>query len=309
MSKKDELQKEQEEYWREEVEQLRADSIHSSSELGTEVLNIIERFVQKQLYRNRTELFQSYSKLMNALVRSKPLMALFYTYSHRIFDRIDSLPKEERDIQKIKKFLLEELQTIRSEIITHQKALSKFSARLIMDQYLVLTHSASKAVEAAILEAKKRKKHFRVICTESRPQQEGTQFALRLARAGIKTTLITDAEMCEAIQKCNFVITGADRITETSFINKTGTYTAAILAKEFHIPFYIIAGTTKILPKRTYPAKFVSSHESQIYDKKVTNLTIENFYFEEIPLSLVHKIICENGIFETEEFSERYLNF
>ncbi len=105
MSKKDELRKEQEEYWREEVEQLKADFTHSSSELGTEVLNIIERFVQKQLYRNRTELFQSYSKLMNAIVRAKPLMALFYTYSHRIFDFIEALPKDDRDILMMKKIV------------------------------------------------------------------------------------------------------------------------------------------------------------------------------------------------------------
>jgi translation initiation factor eIF-2B subunit delta len=309
MSKKDESEQEKAEYWREEVEQIRVDSIHSSSYLAAQALNIIERFVQKQLYHNRTELFQSYSKLANAIVRSKPLMALMYTYGHRILDFIESLPKEERDIKKVKKQVLEEIKTIRSEATARQKTLSKYAARLIMEQHTVLTHSASSIVELALLEAKKRKKHFRLICTESRPQQEGAQMAMRLAKAGIKTCVIIDADLSRTIKESNFVITGTDRITETSFINKTGTYVAAIIAKEFNIPFYIIADTAKILPKRTYPAKYLSTDENMVLEKKITHLTVENFYFEEIPLRMVHKMVCETGIFETEEFMERYLNF
>jgi len=309
MSKKTELEKEQPEYWREEVQQIKSDSIHSSSYLAAGALDIIERFVEKQLYNNRTELFQSYSKLVNALVRSKPLMALLYTYGHRILNFIENLPKEERDIRKVKKQVLAEIINIRAEAAARQKTLSKFAARLIMEQHTILTYSASSAVEAALLEAKKRKKHFQVICTESRPLQEGTRLALSLAKAGIKTNLIADADLTRTIQGSNFVITGTDRITEASFINKTGTYAAAIVAKEFNVPFYIISDTAKILPKRSYPAKFASGNESQLLEKRVNNLTVENYYFEEVPLSLVHKIVCETGVFETEEFVERYLHF
>jgi len=309
MSKKVELEKEQLEYWQEEVEQIKADSVHSSSYLAVEALNIIERFLEKQTYHNRTELFQSYSKLVNALVRSKPLMALLYTYGHRILDFIEALPKEERDIRKVKRQVLEEIQNIRNEAAARQKSLSKFASRLIMEQHTILTHSASSAVEAALMEAKKRKKHFRVICTESRPLQEGTQLAIRLAKAGIKTSLIVDADLTRTIPESNFIITGTNRITEASFINKTGSYTAAIVAKEFNVPFYIISDTAKILPKRTYPAKFISGNEQQIMEKRINHLAIENYYFEEVPLSLVHKVVCETGIFETEEFVERYLHF
>ena len=69
------------------------------------------------------------------------------------------------------------------------------------------------------------------------------------------------------------------------------------------------AASAKILPKRTYPAKYISVNTQEILDKKVTDLTVENYYFEEIPLSYAHKVICEEGIFETEEFIERFLKF
>ncbi len=309
MSKKDEMQKKNEEYWREAVEDLREDSSRSSMSLADASLDIVDRFIEKQIYNNRTELFQSFSKLVNALVRAKPLMALIYTRTHRILDFIEDLPKDERDILKIKKLVLQEIQDIRSETVQRHKSILKFGARLVMDQHTILTHSSSRMVESILQEAKRLKKHFRVICTEGRPLFEGREMAKRLAKSGIKTKLIPDADLSRAAQEANFIITGTNRVTETSFINKTGTMTAAVVAREFNTPYYIALDTAKILPKRTYPAKFVSENEKEILEKRVANLSADNFYFEEIPLAYVHKVICEAGVFETEEFNERFLKF
>ena len=174
------------EYWREDVNEIREDSIHSSVYLSDESLNIIEKFIKKQIYRNRTELIQSLSKLINALVRSKPLMALIYNRSHRILDFIEDIPKDERDISKIKNMVLNEIKLIREEFIKKKKAITKLGARLILDQHIILTHSSSSIIESIFLQAKKLKKRFRLICTESRPLMEGTQLALRMAKAGIR---------------------------------------------------------------------------------------------------------------------------
>ncbi len=309
MSDQENSEKKNQEYWRSEVDEIRKDSVHGSHFLADQSLDIIEKFIQKRDYNNRTELFQSFSKLVNALVRAKPLMALIYYRSHRILDFIESLPKEERDIKKVQKMVLNEIQVIRTESVEREKSLIKFGARMILDQHTLLTHSSSRVVEKILLEAKRLKKHFRVVCTESRPLYEGRDMAIRLAKAGIKTRLIADADLPRVMNEVNFVITGVDRITETSFINKTGSYAAAIVARENEVPFYIALDTAKILPKRSYPAKFVSVNEWEIFDKKVNELTVENFYFEEIPLSYVHKVVCEAGIFETEEYFERFLNF
>jgi translation initiation factor 2B subunit (eIF-2B alpha/beta/delta family) len=309
MSKPEKFDDKKTEYWRKEVEKIKKDSTHGSIYLADQVLDIIENFIKKQLYKNRTELFQSFSKLTNALVRAKPLMALIYTRSHRILDFITNIPKEERDIKTINQLVLKEIDEIRKESIQKQKSLIKYGSRLILDQHMILTHSASTVVESIFLEARQLKKHFRVICTESRPLLEGTQLAIRLARANVKTRLIPDADVARVMNEVNFLLTGADRITESSVINKTGTLNAAIVARELNVPFYIAIDTAKILPKRIYPAKFQPSDEREILDKKYSELIVENYYFEEIPLSYVHKVVCEAGIFETEEFIERFLNF
>jgi translation initiation factor eIF-2B subunit delta len=176
-----------------------------------------------------------------------------------------------------------------------------------MEQHTVLVHSASKIVESILFEAKRLKKRFKVVCTESRPLNEGSEMAYRLSKAGVKTKLITDADIARAINEANFVLTGTDRITETTFINKTGTHTLAILAKQINKPLYVAGETDKILLKRTYPVRFTQHNYQEVFDKKNANLTVTNIYFEEIPLSFVDKMIIEDGIFELKEFIDRYL--
>ncbi len=301
------IDEKKQEYWRPQVDEIENDSLHGSQYLAEETLKVIEDFIQRQEYRNRTELIQSLSKLGNALVRAKPLMALIYSRAHRILDYIQTLPKEERDIVSIKDNVLEEIKKIRTESAEKQKIITRLGARLILDQHVVLVHSASSIVEAILREARRLKKRFRLICTESRPMFEGTQLAKRMAKAGIKTTLIPDSDITRAVQNAHFVLTGADRITENTFINKTGTGAIAIIADQLNKPFYIAADSDKILLKRTYPVRFRSVNHDQLCKGSINNITIQNNYFEEIPTRLLHKIICEVGIFERDEFFERFL--
>ena len=120
MLNSDKLEKKNQEYWRSEVDKIRKDSLNGSHYLADEALVVIEEFIQKKLYNNRTELFQSYSKLVNALVRAKPLMALIYARSHRILDFIENIPKEERNIKAVQKMVLNEIQNIRKESATRE---------------------------------------------------------------------------------------------------------------------------------------------------------------------------------------------
>ncbi len=295
------------EYWRPQVQEIQEDSIHSSAYLADKALNIIEEYIHKRLYRNRTELIQNLSKLGNALVRAQPLMALIYNRAHRIIEFIQEIPREEKDINVIREMVLKEIQQIRTDFIERQKSITRLGARLILDQHTVLTHSASSVVENILLEAKRQRKRFRLICTESRPRYEGVELAKKMARAGIRTRLIPDADITRAVNDAHFVLTGADRVTENTFVNKTGTGALAVLAKELNKPFYIAVDTDKILLKRVYPTRFRSVHEQEILAEEVPNLTVQNYYFEEVSLSYLHKIISETGIYEVEEFIERFL--
>ena len=78
-------------------------------------------------------------------------------------------------------------------------------------------------------------------------------------------------------------------------------------AKYFNIPVYLISETAKILFEQDRAVKFRKRNAVEIYDNKNNDILVDNYYFERIPLLLIDKVICENGIFDTEEFKKWYL--
>jgi translation initiation factor 2B subunit (eIF-2B alpha/beta/delta family) len=220
---------------------------------------------------------------------------------------IQNIPKEQKNIEIIKKATLEEIQRIRKRAESATKNVVKLGGRLILEHNTLLTHSASSIVENILVDARKQKKRFKVICTESRPLYEGAAMAKRLAKAGVKVTLIPDADIARAIEESHFVLLGTDRFTETHFINKTGSYAIGCLAKHMNKPLYIAGESDKVLLKRNYPVRFLPEDPQEVLKEKINNLQVQNIYFEEAPIEFVDKIVLEDGIFERKEFIDRYL--
>jgi methylthioribose-1-phosphate isomerase len=103
------------------------------------------------------------------------------------------------------------------------------------------------------------------------------------------------------------VLVGADRIVRDAVINKIGTFTIAVLAKEHGIPFYVAA------PKSTFDLRRRSS-EVVIEERSSEEVTSVdsvriapegvkalNPAFDVTPLDLVTAIICESGILFKED--------
>ena len=307
MSDNESLSNTKKEYWRADVSKIKEDSIHGSGYLAGKALDVVEEFVNRELYKNRTELLQSLSKLSNALVRAKPLMALIYNRTQNVIDFIHNIPKEEKKIQIIKQAALDEIKRIHKEADIKFDRIVQFGSKIIMDNHSVLVHSYSNLVYSILVKARKLNRHFSVICTESRPNNEGSKMALQLAKAGIKTRLIIDADIVRSVNEVHFILTGMDRLTETTFINKTGTQSLALLADSLNKPIYVAGETDKILLKRTYPVRFLQNNAAEVFKEKHSNLTVSNIYVEETSLKYVNKIIIEDGIFELKEFIDRYL--
>jgi len=91
-------------------------------------------------------------------------------------------------------------------------------------------------------ELKKAGKQACFFVCETRPYLQGTRLTFwELRKNDIKCKLICDSQAASLMQKkkVNCVVTGADRATKKGdVINKAGTYSLALLAKHFNIPFY-----------------------------------------------------------------------
>lgn len=204
---------------------------------------------------------------------------------------------------------------IHDDDIASCRAMGEFGAALFPDRARVLTHCNAGALATAgygtalgvIRSAHRLGKINRVFADETRPVLQGARLtAWELVNEGIPTTLITDsmAGFLMSRGEINCVVVGADRITGNGdVINKIGTYTVAILAREHGIPFFVAA------PRSTFDLRTASGAEVTIEERDPGEVVqmggvrtappgvdVRNPAFDVTPQALVSAIVCETGV-------------
>ena len=135
----------------------------------------------------------------------------------------------------------------------------------------VLTFSNSSSVRKTLIHHKD--KISEVICCRSLPLGEGKNLAELLSESGINVTLIEDSEAARYLSRCDFVLIGADAVTEEFFVNKVGTLQLILAARYFATPVYVVVSILKRIEKQHYLAEKLER------------------YFEKIDTSLITEII------------------
>lgn len=150
-----------------------------------------------------------------------------------------------------------------------------------------------------------------VIVLEGRPRYEGREVALALHKAGIATTLITDAQADIFLPRCRAVIVGADSVLANGdILNKAGTALLAWAARGHGLPLYVLCETLKIA---TYAwtgdlTQLEEKEAEEVWEHSVQGIAIHNFYFDHTPARLVTKLITEQGILSRQEIRQEALN-
>ncbi|MGQ9507272.1 MAG: S-methyl-5-thioribose-1-phosphate isomerase [Candidatus Bathycorpusculaceae bacterium] len=234
-----------------------------------------------------------------------------------LFWAVDRILVKARDFsgsaEALATFVVEEAKRIADEDAAANRMIGEYGAELIRDGDVVLTHCNAGALATVdygtalgvIRAAWEKGKKIRVIATETRPKLQGARLTTyELKRDGIPVTLITDNMVGYVMYKriVNKVVVGADRIVQDAVINKIGTFTVAVLAKEHGIPFYVAA------PKSTFDLTHRSA-DVIIEERKPEEVTqigslriaaegvgVLNPAFDITPLKYVTAIICESGI-------------
>jgi ribose 1,5-bisphosphate isomerase len=223
-----------------------------------------------------------------------------------------------RIIAKVKEASEDNVETIREVISTAAKEflkdldksgelIAEIGAKRIRDKAVVFTHCHSSTVVNILKRAKDQGKSFEVICTETRPLFQGRITAGELVEAGIKTTLIVDSAARFFMNEADIVIVGADAITsEGNVVNKIGTSTIALIAKEARTPFYVASELLKFDPETMYGdyEKIEERSPEEIWGNPPKTLTIRNPAFDVTRREFIHGIICEEGIISPHSIVE-----
>lgn len=148
---------------------------------------------------------------------------------------------------------IDEAIAIHNEDIEMCRKISEYGLSLLKDGDGILTHCNAGELATSrygtglgpLILGKEKGYTFHAFVDETRPLLQGARLtSFELESHGIDTTLICD-NMASLVMKkglINAVLVGADRIAANGdTANKIGTSGAAILAKHYGIPFYVLA--------------------------------------------------------------------
>jgi len=163
-----------------------------------------------------------------------------------------------------------------NSICTFQKLLFddsyiKNTSILFNSKKKVLTFSNSSSVRNILIHYKEALSE--VICCRSLPLGEGQFLNEKFVEEGIFSTLIEDSEAARYFPKCDFILIGADAVTEDFIVNKIGTLQLVLTARHFTIPVYVAVSKLKKIERKHYLAEKLEQ------------------YFERIDISLITEII------------------
>ncbi len=198
------------------------------------------------------------SSLADALEDANRVLAGSRPTAVNLFWALDQMRRVQRSVPEasgpaLAAALLAGARKLLSDDLAACHAMGDFGAALLPEPARVLTHCNAGALATAgygtalgvIRSAHRRGKLERVFAGETRPVLQGARLtAWELVNDQIPTTLITDsmAGFLMARGGVNCVVVGADRITANGdVVNKIGTYSLAVLAREHRIPFFVAA--------------------------------------------------------------------
>jgi ribose 1,5-bisphosphate isomerase len=180
--------------------------------------------------------------------------------------------------------------------------LAMATLKLLPCQASVLTFSYSSSVLAVLLEGQAHRRVTAVLCTESRPMQEGQHLARQLAGAGIAIQFGVDTAMATFAPRANIVLVGADSLTAGGVVNKLGTTGLTLVARHAGLPCYVIGDRHKWFPVAAPAPVFGEIQPAvEVWPEPPAGVSIWNTYFECTPLELFSGIIGEEGLLAPED--------
>ncbi|KAH1027674.1 translation initiation factor eIF-2B subunit alpha isoform X1 [Dendroctonus ponderosae] len=186
----------------------------------------------------------------------------------------------------------------------------KFASKFIADGSKILTHSRSRVVLQTFCHAFKLGKKFEVFVTQSGPDNSGIQMHNELRAYGIRSTLILDSAIGYVMEQIDFIMIGAEGVLESGgIVNKLGSYTMAVCARELKKSFYVLAESFKFsrvfpLNQQDLPLEYKYTSEVR---KSSTDLKTVHPLVDYTPPLYITLLFSDLGILTTSAVSDQLI--
>lgn len=219
------------------------------------------------------------------------------------------------DAEALAQRWLAKAKEVHAEDIATCKMIGVHGGKVLDDGDTVMTHCNAGALATAgygtalgvVRGGVDQGKSIKVIANETRPFLQGARLtAYELHKDGIPVTVACDNAVGLLMKRglVDKVVVGADRITANGdAVNKIGTYTVAVLAREYNIPFYVAAPLSTI-DRETPTGDDVPIEDrtplevTTVGDHQITpdDVPVYNFAFDPTPNELIAGIVTEKGV-------------
>ena len=285
------------------IHEIEQDYIHGSTFLTKKSIDIIIEFTESIDFSNYQvkDIENKYVPLLSSLINAQPQMGLIFTIANEFLFFLDSWDNK-KSKESIISYLIERKENISSNIALF----SNYLKNIIPENKMILTYSSGSSIIDPLIQLSKEGVYFKVICSESRPRNEGIITAKTLANHSIPVTLCTDAYLFSHIDLSDIVLIGADAICQQGIVNKTGSLPLINLAKQFDIPRYVLCDSRKIIPYAyELPIEQMKPSEDITNNIILENLSIANNYFDYTPLDYFSYVISEQGFISIPRIKEQ----
>lgn len=286
-------------------EGIARDSTSSASVLTTLAARELAEMADARSAANPGEFWERLHEACRELVAAKREMASIINLVSRVLSAAEKTVLSGASADTIRRAVFMECNRVWEQAEERIEELGLRGESLVPEGATVATISTSESVRAVLAAAVKKGTSLRVLVSESRPSAEGVEFATSLPAWGIPVTVVVDAALPQLAARCELVLVGADAVSENSFTNKVGTYPLVLAARDAGVPVYVAALEDKFIPEGTRGRPDRVWDPDEVLPNAPAGVTVENRYFEEVPLSLTDGVITEGGILSPEEVMSR----
>ncbi len=279
------------------AEKIRKLQVQGARNVAIAAIKALQTLAEQTEAKTKTEFLSELSQAQSVLFASRETEPLMRNAVRWIITQVEN--SRDKNMKLLGKTVSASAEQFLKNLENSRELVAQIGSRRIRDGYTVFTHCHSSTVTRMLALAKKDGRNFKVICTETRPALQGRITAKELLELGVETTFIVDSAARSYISKADIVIVGADAITaEGNVVNKIGTGTLAVLAKEARKPFYVASELLKYDPTTLCGdyEKIEMRNPKEVWEDAPAKLNVCNPAFDVTRRDLIHGLICEEGV-------------
>ncbi|ELU13833.1 hypothetical protein CAPTEDRAFT_222112 [Capitella teleta] len=257
-------------------------------------------------------LVDSLKTAIHTFTQSELCMVTAVTSGCELFLRFITLTAlDHSDFNESKRIMVERGNVFLQKVASSRLKIGTLASPFITDGATILTHSRSRVVQQVLKEATRAKRRFTVYVTQSMPDGAGKKMYNDLTALGIPTILILDAAVGYIMEKVDMVLLGAEGVVESGgIINKIGTYSLAICAKEMNKPVYAVAESFKfarIFPLNQQDMPNTFKYPVSLLKDKSVDLSVQHPLVDYTPPSFITLLFTDLGVLTPSAVSDELI--